>query len=123
MLKIKETFLNLPNKKIEQVQKVINNSNNKSKLKGPSRKQVIIPMNNDITKEFIKNSSLHIININWALKAIKSSTIANFIRVEDKGIVITTNNVSSGSDLQEIEKYIKSSLSSNADKVSSAQLP
>jgi len=79
MLKIKETFLNLPNKKIEQVQKVINNSNNKSKLKGPSRKQVIIPMNNDITKEFIKDSSLHIININWALKAIKSSTIANFI--------------------------------------------
>jgi len=123
MLKIKETFLNLPNKKIEQVQKVINNSNNKSKLKGPSRKQVIIPMNNDITKEFIKDSSLHIININWALKAIKSSTIANFIWVEDKGIVITTNNVSSGSDLQEIEKYIKSSLSSNADKVSSAQLP
>ena len=34
-----------------------------------------------------------------------------------------TNNISSGSDLQEIEKYVKSSLSSNADKVLLAQLP
>ena len=84
--------------------------------KGPLRKQVIIPINNNIAKEFIKDSSSHIININQALKAIKSSTIANFIQVEDKGIVITTNNVSLDSDLQKIKKYV-SSLSSNADKV------
>ena len=84
--------------------------------KSPSRKQVIIPINNNIAKEFIKDSSSHIININQALKAIKSSTIANFIQVEDKGIVITTNNVSLDSDLQKIKKYV-SSLSSNADKV------
>ena len=84
--------------------------------KSPSRKQVIIPINNNIAKEFIKDSSSHIININQALKAIKSSTIANFIQVEDKGIVITTNNVSSDSDLQKIKKYV-SSLFSNADKV------
>ena len=115
-------FLNLLNKKIEQVQKVINGSNNKSKpritmtTKSPSRKQVIIPINNNIAKEFIKDSSSHIININQALKAIKSSTIANFIQVEDKGIVITTNNVSLDSDLQKVKKYV-SSLSSNADKV------
>jgi len=49
--------------------------------------------------------------------------IADFIHVEDKDIVVTTNNVLSGSDLQEIEKYIKNSLSSNADKVSMARLP
>ena len=118
-------FPNLLNKKIEQVQKVINGSNNKSKpritmtTKGLSRKQVIIPINNNIAKEFIKDSSLHIVNINQALKA---STIANFIQVEDKGIVITTNNVSSDSDLQKIKKYV-SSLSSNADKVLLAWLP
>ena len=123
MLKIKETFPNLPDKKIKQVQKVINDSNNKSKLriimttKGLLRKQVIIPMNNDITKKFIKDSSSHVVNINWALKTIKSSTIANFIWVEDKSIIIMTNNVSSGSDLQKIEKYIKSSLFSNTNKV------
>jgi len=33
MLKIKETFPNLPNKKIEEMQKVINSSNEKVKLK------------------------------------------------------------------------------------------
>jgi len=90
--------------------------------KGPSRKQVIIPINNNIAKEFIKDSSSHIVNINQAFKAIKSSTIANFIQVEDKGIVITTNNVSSDSDLQKIKKYV-SSLFSNANKVSLAWLP
>ena len=63
------------------------------------RKQVIILINNDITKEFIKDSSSHVVNINQALKAIKSSTIASFIQVEDKGIVIMTNNVSLSSDL------------------------
>ena len=67
--------------------------------KSPLRKQVIILINNDITKEFIKDSSSHVVNINQALKAIKSSTIASFIQVEDKGIVIMTNNVSLSSDL------------------------
>jgi len=128
-LKIKETFLNLSNNKIKQVQKVINRPNNKSKLrismttKDPSRKQVIIPMGNNITKEFIKESNSHITNINCALKAIKSSTIADFICVDNKGIVITTNNVVSGLDLQEIKKYVKNSLFSDADKVSSVRLP
>jgi len=104
-LKIKETFLNLPNKKIKQVHKVINSSNNKAKprisitTKGLLRKQVIIPMSYNITKEFIKNSSSHVVNINCALKVIKSSTIADFIYIEDKGIVIMTNIISSGSDL------------------------
>jgi len=79
-------------------------------------------MSYDITKEFIKDSSSHVVNINRALKAIKSSMIADFIRVEDKGIVIMTNIVSSGSDLQEVEKYVKNSLSSDVDKVSLARL-
>ena len=105
MLKIKGTFPNLPNKKIKQVHKVINSSNDKAKLrismttKSLLRKQVIIPMSNDIAKEFIKDSSSYVVNINHALKAIKSSTISDFICVEDKGIVIMTNNISSGSDL------------------------
>jgi len=80
-------------------------------------------MNNDIAKEFIKNSSKHIVNINHALKTIKSNTIANFIHVDSKSIIITTNNVSSGSDLQEIDKYVKNLLSSDADKISSPRLP
>jgi len=49
-------------------------------------------------------------------------TIADFIHVDNKGIVITTNNVVLGLDLQEIEKYVKNSLSSDTDKVSSVRL-
>ena len=49
--------------------------------------------------------------------------IADFIRIEDKGIVITTNNVSLPFDLQEIKRYVKSSLSNDAEQVSSPRLP
>jgi len=105
MLKIKETFSNLSNKKIEEMQKVINGLNEKVKpkinitTKSPSRKQVIIFMNNNIAKEFIKSSSEHIVNINCALKMIKSNTIADFLHVDSKDVIITTNNISSGLDL------------------------
>jgi len=91
--------------------------------KGPSRKQVIIPINNIIEKEFIKNSSSYVANINCALKTIKSNTIADFICVDSKGIIITTNNISLGSDLQEIEKYAKNSLSSDVENISLPRLP
>ena len=49
--------------------------------------------------------------------------IVDFICVKDKGIVITTNNISLNSDLQEIKKYIKNSLSTNAEQISSLRLP
>ena len=74
MLKIKETFPNLPNKKIDTIQKVINGSNDKPKprlnmtMKGLSHKQVIVPMNNELGKRFIKDSVSYITNINCTLK-------------------------------------------------------
>jgi len=64
-------------------------------------------MNNEVAKRYLKDISIHIININCALKNIKSNVIADFIRVDDKGIIITTNNVASPSDLQKIGKCIK----------------
>jgi len=129
MLKIKEKFLNLPNKKINMVQKIINSDNGKLKpkinmtTKDSSCKQVIVPMNNKLAKSFLKDSSTHIININCALNNILSSTIADFIHMEDKGIVITTNNVFSFSNLQEIERYVKSSLFNDVEQVSFLRLP
>jgi len=56
-------------------------------------------MNNNLARKFIKDSSMHVANINHALKAIKSNMIADFIHVEDKEIIIMTNYVSLGSDL------------------------
>ena len=69
ILKIKDTFLNLQNKKIEIVQKIISGQDKpKTKIsmttKEPSRKQVIILMKGDDVNNFIKNSSMYVININ-----------------------------------------------------------
>jgi len=128
-LKIKESFPNLPNAKIDLIQKVINGSNSKPKprinmtTKGPFCKQVIVLISNNLNKKFIKDSSMHVININRALKGINSKTIVDFICVEDKGIVITTNNISLNSNLQEIEKYVKNSLSTDVEQISSPRLP
>jgi len=128
-LKIKEMFPKLQNHKIDQVQKIINSSKSKPKLhinmttKGPSHKQIIVPMNKEAANMYIKDASFHISNINCILKSIKLNILADFIYVNDKGIIISTNNVASPSDLQEIKKYIKNSLLNNGDQFFSPQLP
>ena len=71
---------------------------------------------------FIKDLSMHVININKALKNMKLSVIANFIHVNNKGIVITTNNIASLLDLQVIEKYFKSTICIETDHVESPRL-
>ena len=128
-LKIKETFPDLSNKKIDTIQKVINEINNKLKprinmtTKGPLHKQVIIPMPNKLGKKFTKDSVSQVININCALKNIKSNICADFIISNSKDIIITTNNVASNSNLLEIEKYVKNSLEDNNNTVSSLDFP
>jgi len=81
ILKIKETFPNLQAKKIENIQKIINNNSKpRPKLntttKSLSRKQDIAPMN------------------------IKSEVMANFICIDQVGIIIITNKVVSPLNLQ-----------------------
>jgi len=128
-LKIKETFPKLLNKKINTIQKVINRDNAKPKprinmtTKGPSHKQIIIPMPNELGKRFTKDSASHIININHILKNIKSNICADYISLDIKGVNIVTNNVASNSDLLEIEKYIKQSLDNNSNTIASLRLP
>jgi len=75
-------------------------------------------MSCDLGKRFIKDLSSHVININQALKSMKSN-----ICTDNKGIIIATNNVAMNSDLQEIKKYVKSSLATNDDSIFSSQLP
>ena len=65
---------------------------------------------------------MHIANINQILKNIKSSIIADYIYINSKSIIITTNNVTSPSDLQAIEKYIKSMSYVDTDQVQSPRL-
>ena len=122
-------FPKLQNHKIDQVQKIINGGKSKSKphinitTKSPSCKQIIVPMNKEAANMYIKNVSSHINNINHTLKFIKLNILADFICIDDKGIIISTNNVASPSDLQEIKKYIKNSLLNNGDQVFFPWLP
>jgi len=124
-LKIKKIFPNLSNNKIDSIQKVINSSNDKAKLrlnmitKGPSCKQVIVPMSCNLGKRYIKDLSSYVININQALKSIKSNICTDFMCADNKGIIISTNNVAANSDLQKIEKYVKMSLTTNDNSISS----
>jgi len=128
ILKIKKTFSQLQNKKIETVQKIISNQDKpKPRInimtKEPSHKQVIVLMKSDNANILIKDSSMHVININQILKNIKSSTIADYMHTNGKGIIITTNSITSQSDLQVIEKYIKIVSCVDTDQVQSPRLP
>ena len=122
---IKEAFSNLQNKKIENIQKIISGeSKPKLKLnmttKGPSRK---VPMNLDNANKFMKDLSTHITNINRALKNIKSDVMADFICIENRGVVIITNKITGALDLQTIERYIKNTNNIEANQVEASRLP
>ena len=67
--------------------------------KGPSYKQIIVPMSKEAANKYIKDVSAHIISINSTLKSIKSGIIADFIWADDRGIIISTNNVTSPANL------------------------
>ena len=128
ILKIKEAFLALNTKKIDQVNNIIK-GNPKLKLhiqmttKGPSRKQVIIPMSSDNNSTFIKNLSLHIANINRNLKNAKSEVLVDYIWSNLLDITIITNKISQQSDLQIIDQYVKNSNNINTLQVKEPHLP
>jgi len=67
-------------------------------------------MSKKAANKYIKDASVHIISINSTLKLIKSGIIADFIQADNRGIIISTNNVISPADLQEIEKVVKNLL-------------
>jgi len=75
--------------------------------KGPSRKQIIIPMSQDNSNIIITCADKYIFNINRPLKSIKSNVTANFLCSDNRGIIVTTNQIASLSDMSIIEKYIK----------------
>ena len=55
----------------------------------------------------MKNLSEYIVNLNQAFKRIKSDTMVNFIYSDYYGIIITSTKISSQSDLDVVEKYVK----------------
>jgi len=85
--------------------------------KRPSRKQVIIPISQDNSNIVISCADKHIFNINRLLKSTKLNVTANFIWSDGIGIIITTNQVASASDMNIMENYIEESTNVNTNKV------
>ena len=72
-------------------------------------------MSIDNINNFVKESSIHIANINRALKNTKSDVMADFIQVKNNDIVISTNKITNLLDFQTIKNYIKNTCSIKAD--------
>jgi len=122
VLKIKKAFPALNAEKIDQVNNIIKGTTKpkpriQMTMKGSSRKQIIIPMSKENVNSFIKNSSLHVTNINRQLRNAKSEILVNYIRTESLGITVVTNKISQPSDLMLIDQYIKNSNDVNALQV------
>jgi len=119
VIKIKEIFLSLEAKKIDQINNIVK-STPKTKphiqmsTKGLSRKHIIIPMSSENITKFIKNSSLHVTNINRSLRNVKSKVLTDFIQSYPLEIMVVTNKIASQLDLQIIKHYVK-----NADNINS----
>jgi len=128
VLKIKETFLSLNAKKIEQVNNIVNSQNKtkpriKMTTKGPSKKQIIIPMSNDNVVSFMKNSSSHVANINRSLCNAKTNVLVDYIRSDNTGILVVVDKIAQQSDIAIINNYVKNSTDINSLQVKDACLP
>jgi len=113
ILKIKEAFPALPNKKILEIHNTaFPKPDNKGRkvqhtTKGLSRKQAIVPTSDKIKDTIIGEANTHIFQINMLLKNIKSAMRAEFICPCPGGVSINTNSVLNASDLNTIERYLK----------------
>ena len=91
--------------------------------KGPSRKQVIIPMSGENVLFFMKNLSLHVANINRLLHNAKSDVLVDYIRSDNSGTTVITNKVAQQSDMAIIDQYVKSLNDINSLQVEEPRLP
>jgi len=92
-------------------------------MKGPSRKQIIIPMSINNNNSVMKNSVAYVANINKLLRNTKLEVSADYIRSDPIGISIVTNKVALRLDLQIINQYMKSSEDINGLQVDEPRLP
>jgi len=128
IIKIKETFPSVSVKEIDQINNIIKEPLKPKPCiqittKDPSRKQVIIPMAKNNIDKFMKNSSIHVANLNRNLKNTKSEVLVDYIRSDPLGITVVTNSVSLSSNLLIIEKYIKNLENIDSTQVKTPRLP
>jgi len=112
VIKIKKTFPSIRAEKIDQINNIVKGPSKpkphiQMTTKGPSRKQVIILIGNENIIKFMKNSSIHITNLNRNLRNAKSEVLVDFICSDLLGITVVTNKVLFPSNLLIIENYVK----------------
>ena len=110
ILKLKENSPKLLDKKIKEIHKTVHNSNTPKPrlnmtIKGPSCKQIIISIGSNNIKIFMLSLNDYVVNINWALKNIKSDVIIDFICPNHRELV--SNKVMAQLDIYIISHYIK----------------
>jgi len=129
VLCIKNAFPELSADDVGRIIKVTNGNEGQKKprfnmtTKGPSRKQIIIPMAKLNAELIINSASSNIVNINKCLKNSKSDIVADFIHLTNDVVIITTNKPANTSDSSIIEKYIKNINNINADNINLPCLP
>ena len=129
VLHIKEAFLSLLADEVGKIIKTKNSSQGQKKprinitTKGPSRKQVIIPMVKSNAKLIVNSANLHIANINKYLKNMKLDIITDFICIINEEVIIIINKPANASNLSTIKKYIKNISNINSNSIDSSHLP
>ena len=84
ILKLKENYPNLLTKKIENIQKIINDLGKlkpciKMTTKGPPQKYIIVSMGKDNISKFMASFSSYIANINKAFRKIKLDIMVDYV--------------------------------------------
>jgi len=88
-------------------------------IKGP----FIVLIGNDNKTKFIALSSDHIANLNRVFKNIKSDIMVYYACINQNSIIIVTNTITSSSDLQTIENYVKNVKHINSEDIETFHLP
>jgi len=128
ILKLKENYPSLLEKMIEDIHRIINNTDKtkpciKMTTKGSLQKQIIVLMSKTNVDNIMASLADHVTNINRALKTIKSKVMVDYIHLETMRVTIVSNAVASQSNLQVMERYIKNIENIMSDDVQVPRLP
>jgi len=91
--------------------------------KSPLYKQIIISIGSNNVERVMAQSNVHVTNITRSLKGIKLEVVVDFIRFDNKGIIITTNKVVAILDLNIVDEYMKNLNDIDSSDIMSPSLP
>ena len=128
ILKIKKNFPELSNKKIKEINKTIFGKADKPRsrinmtTKGPSRKQIIVPISIDNANKFMLASSKYVANLNYSLKSIKTDLMVDFICIDHCSLIVTSNRVTTQLEISIVSKYVKNCNNINVNDIQGTYL-